>query len=185
MSNDSPTTEQALPDPSNERFWIRIIAIVSVAISAVVCFLILGPRPEGLEGALDVSALPHVNATLNSLTTIFLFVAFILIKKGDIKGHKKAMLAAFGTSTLFLVTYVVYHWFKAGPKAYVGDFVLTYRFILISHIILAAVILPFILLTLYRGWHMNVEKHRAMAKYTFPTWIYVSITGVIVYAMLY
>jgi putative membrane protein len=159
--------------------------IVSVVITSAVAFLILGPRPEGLEGTLDVSALPHINAALNSLTTLLLILAFLYIKKGNIPVHKKLMLGAFTTSTLFLTTYVIYHWFKAGPRAYVGDFLTFYRVVLVSHIVLAALILPVILLTLYRGWHMQVDKHRAIAKIAFPAWIYVSVTGVMVYAMLY
>ena len=172
------------PQP-NEKFWVRIIVIISLVISAAVAFLILGPRPEGLKGSLDVSALPHVNATLNSITTVLLMIALVFIKKGNIEAHKRFMLSAFGASTLFLVTYVVYHWFKAGPRPYTGEFVVFYRTVLISHILLAAAILPVILLTLYRGWHMQVEKHRAIAKIAFPAWIYVSVTGVVIYAMLY
>ena len=183
--SDQPAPQAIAPPPPNERFWLRIIGIVSIVLSAAIAFLILGPRPDGLEGTLDVSWLPHVNATLNSVTTALLLLALTQIKRGEIAAHKRSMLAAFGTSTLFLVTYVVYHWFKAGPKAYMGDFVTLYRIILVSHIILAALILPFILLTLYRGWHMQVEKHRSLAKIAFPVWIYVSITGVVIYAMLY
>ena len=185
MSETSPENEPSDEQLPNEKFWVRIIVIVSIAISAAVAFLILGPRPDGLEGALDVSELPHVNSALNSLTTVLLILAFVAIKKGNIPVHKKLMLSAFGSSTLFLVTYVIYHWFKAGPRPYLGEFVIFYRVVLISHILLAAAILPVILLTLYRGWHMQVDKHRAIAKIAFPAWIYVSITGVVVYAMLY
>ena len=95
----------------NDSFWLKIIYIVSAIISLVVAFLILGPRPEGLEGALDVSLLPHINALLNSITTVLLIYAFILIKRKNVDAHKKVMLTAFATSSLFLVTYVVYHWF--------------------------------------------------------------------------
>ena len=156
-----------------------------MVICLAVAFLILGPRPEGMEGMLDVSGLPTVNATLNSITTALLMIAFFLVKSGRIEAHKKTMLAAFGTSALFLVTYVIYHWFKAGPKAYEGEFVTAYYILLISHIILAAMILPLALVTLYRGWRMQREKHRKLARITFPIWIYVSITGVAIYWMLY
>ena len=169
----------------NESFWLRIIYIVTSVISLALAFLILGPRPDGLEGMLDVSALPMVNATLNSITTLLLMYALVLIKQKKIDAHKKVMLFAFGTSTLFLVTYVIYHWFKAGPKAYVGDYVATYYFILISHIILAVFIIPMALVTLYRGWNMQLAKHRKIAKWTWPIWMYVSITGVVVYLFLY
>ena len=168
-----------------DSFWLRIIYIISIIISLVVAFLILGPRPEGIEGLLDVSGLPLVNATLNFITTLLLILGFYLIKTGDMKKHKVVMLSAFGTSALFLVTYVVYHWFKIGPKLYTGEWGYFYYFILISHIILAVIILPLALITLYRGWNMHLDKHRKLAKITFPLWLYVSITGIIVYLMLY
>ena len=102
----------------NDSFWLRIIYIVSTAISLAVAFLILGPRPEGLAGSLDVSGLPLVNASLNCITTLLLIFGLVLIKQQNIDAHKKIMLTAFGTSALFLISYVIYHWFKAGPKLY-------------------------------------------------------------------
>ena len=121
----------------NDIFWTRIIYVVSIAISLVVAFLILGPRPQGIEGALDVSILPLVNATINSITTILLLYGYYLIINRKIDAHKNVMLTCFGTSTLFLVSYVVYHWFKR-TKKYGGDFETIYYIILFSHIVLAA-----------------------------------------------
>lgn len=95
------------------------------------------------------------------------------------------MLTAFGFSFAFLATYVIYHWFKSGPKPYEGGFPEMYYFILISHIILAAVIVPLALITLYRGWTSQLPKHRKIAKVTLPLWLYVSVTGVLIYGMLY
>ena len=169
----------------NDIFWTRIIYVVSIAISLVVAFLILGPRPQGIEGALDVSVLPLVNATINSITTILLLYGYYLIINRKIDAHKNVMLTCFGTSTLFLVSYVVYHWFKSGPKKYEGDFETIYYIILFSHIVLAAIIIPLALFTLYRGWNNQFEKHRKIAKITLPIWLYVSVTGVIIYLMLY
>ena len=166
-------------------FWTRIIYVVSIAISLVVAFLILGPRPQGIEGALDVSVLPFVNATINSITTILLLYGYYLIINRKIDAHKNVMLTCFGTSTLFLVSYVVYHWFKSGPKKYEGDFETIYYIILFSHIVLAAIIIPLALFTLYRGWNNQLERHRNIAKITLPIWLYVSVTGVIIYLMLY
>ena len=168
-----------------DAFWLRIIYIVSVVITLAVAFLILGPRPEGMEGMLDVSVLPIVNALLNTTSATLLLIALWLIKKKNIERHKQAMLGAFATSSLFLVSYVIYHWFKAGPKPYVGDFSTLYYFILITHIILAMFIIPMALISLYRGWNMQVQKHRKIAKITYPIWLYVSITGVLIYLMLY
>ena len=169
----------------NDIFWLRIIYIVSGVISLAVAFLILGPRSEGMEGMLDVSALPLINALLNTTSALLLLLALWFIKQKEIQKHKITMLCAFGTVTLFLVTYMIYHWFKADPKPYLGDYVSIYYFILISHIILAVFIIPLALITLYRGLNMQVEKHRRIARITYPIWLYVSVTGVAIYLMLY
>ena len=170
---------------NQDSFWLRIIYIVSLIISATVAFLILGPRPVGIEGALDVSKLPLVNASLNGMTTILLIIGYILIRKKKRQQHKNIMLTAFGTSAAFLVSYVIYHWFKSGPKQYTGAFPEIYFFILITHIILAAIIIPLALITLYRGWSDQLKKHRKIARITLPLWLYVSVTGVVIYWMLY
>ena len=170
---------------SGDKFWLRIIYIISLVITLAVAFLILGPRPDGMEGMLDVSILPHVNALLNSICTILLLTALWFIKRREIERHRVSMLAAFGFSALFLVSYVIYHWFKAGPKLYIGDFSSIYYFILITHIVLAMIIVPLALIALYRGWNMQVGKHKRIAKITYPVWLYVSITGVAIYLMLY
>ena len=172
-------------NPKQDSFWLRIIYIVSLIISAAVAFLILGPRPEGIEDSLDVSGLPLVNATLNGITTILLIYGYLLIRKKQRQRHKNVMLSAFGTSGAFLVSYVIYHWFKAGPKQYTGEFTEIYLFILLTHIVLAAIIIPLALITLYRGWSDNIGKHRKIAKITLPLWLYVSVTGVLIYWMLY
>ena len=168
-----------------DKFWLRIIYIFSIVITLAIAFLILGPRPDGMEGKLDVSALPRVNALLNTTSTLLLLLALWFIKRKEIQKHKITMLCAFGTSSLFLVTYVIYHWFKAGPKPYLGVYDMVYYFILITHIILAVCIIPLALITLYRGWNMQVEKHRWIARITYPIWLYVSLTGVVIYMMLY
>ena len=172
-------------NPNQDSFWLRIIYIVSLIISAAVAFLILGPRPEGIEDTLDVSGLPLVNATLNGITTILLVYGYMLIRKKQRQRHKNVMLSAFATSGAFLVSYVIYHWFKAGPKQYTGEFTEIYLFILFTHIVLAAIIIPLALITLYRGWSDNIGKHRKIAKITLPLWLYVSVTGVLIYWMLY
>ena len=173
------------PKLSKDKFWLRIIYIISIVITLGVAFLILGPRPEGMDGMIDVSGLPLVNAILNSTSTVLLLAALWFIKRKEIELHKKTMLTAFGFSTLFLVSYVIYHWFKAGPKMYVGDFSSIYYFILLTHIVLAMIIIPLALITLYRGWNMQVAKHKKIARITYPIWLYVSVTGVVIYLMLY
>ena len=175
-------TEQNI---SGEKFWFRIICIISLLITLAIAFLILGPRPESMEGMLDVSALSLINALLNTTSALLLLLALWFIKQKEIQKHKITMLCAFGSSSLFLISYVIYHWFKAGPKPYLGDYVSIYYFILISHIILAVFIIPLALITLYWGWNMKVEKHRRIASITYPIWLYVSVTGVAIYLMLY
>ena len=170
---------------NKDRFWTRIIYIVSGVISLVVAFLILGPRPEGMEGSVDVSMLPFVNAMLNGITAILLISGYILIRQKKREMHRYVMLTAFGSSTLFLLSYVIYHWFKSGPKPYLGDFESLYYITLFTHIVLAAIIIPLALFTLYRGWVSQLKRHRKIARITLPIWLYVSGTGVVIYLMLY
>ena len=170
---------------TKDSFWIKIIYIVSFIISGAVAFLILGPRPEGVNGSLDVTALPKVNASINAITTLLLILGYFLIIKRKRRLHKNVMLSSFAMSAAFLVSYIIYHWFKSGPKIYNGDFSTLYYFILITHIILAAAIIPLALLTLYRGWTDNLRLHKKIAKITLPLWLYVSVTGVTIYLMLY
>ena len=171
---------------NKDSFWLRIIYIVSCAVSLLVAFLILGPRPNNITNYnIDVSFLPLLNASLNFSTVILLIIALYFIKNKKVKYHQNTMLLAFGTSVLFLISYVIYHWFKSGPKMYTGEFVIIYYIILITHILLAMIIIPLSLITLYRGWNSQISKHRRIAKITYPIWMYVSITGVIIYLMLY
>jgi putative membrane protein len=134
----------------------------------------------------DYSVLPIVNATLNATSGIFLLTGYVLIRRRQIHAHRNAMLGAFATSTLFLCSYVIYH-ANAGSRAFTGQGMLrvVYFAILVSHVILAAAILPMAVSTLSRGLRGKYAEHKRIAKWTFPTWMYVSITGVIVYLMLY
>ena len=135
---------------------------------------------------IDYTVLPTVNATLNALSGAFLLVGYVLIRRGRINAHRNAMLGAFGSSTLFLISYVTYH-AQAGSRPFTGQGAIRYVYftILISHVILAAAILPMAISTLSRGLRGRYVEHKRIAKWTFPTWMYVSVTGVIVYLMLY
>lgn len=130
--------------------------------------------------------LPTLNAALNSLCTVLLIVAWGHIRARRIDAHRKTMLAAFATSVLFLVSYVIYHW-QVGSVPYTGTGLLrvVYFAVLIPHIILAAAVVPLALLTLRRGLVRDDVRHRRIARITLPIWLFVSVTGVIVYAMLY
>jgi uncharacterized membrane protein YozB (DUF420 family) len=135
---------------------------------------------------MDYTILPTVNATLNGVSGILLFTGYVLIKRRQIDAHRNVMLAAFGSSTLFLISYLVYH-AQVGSRPFGGQGTirLVYFAILISHVILAAAILPLALATLRRGLKGQYERHVRVARWTFPMWMYVSVTGVIVYLMLY
>lgn len=135
---------------------------------------------------LTLADLPALNATLNGAAAVLLIVAFVFIKRGNVTWHKRAMLAACATSAAFLTSYLIYH-ANIGSRPYPGTGAMRtlYFAVLIPHVILAAVILPMQCLTLVRGLRMDVTRHRKIAKITLPLWLYVSMTGVVVYAMLY
>jgi putative membrane protein len=135
---------------------------------------------------IDYTVLPAVNASLNALSGAFLLVGYVLIRRRRIAAHRNAMLAAFTSSTLFLISYLFYHW-HAGSRPFTGHGAIRYVYfaVLISHIILAAAILPMAIMTLSRGLRGRYVEHKRIAKWTFPAWMYVSVTGVIVYVMLY
>ena len=135
---------------------------------------------------IDYTVLPTVNATLNAISGIFLLTGYILIKRRQIHAHRNAMLGAFTTSTLFLICYLVYH-AQAGSRPFTGQGTIRYVYfaILISHIVLAVAILPMAISTLSRGLGGRYVEHKRIARKTFPAWMYVSVTGVIVYLMLY
>ena len=169
---------------NRDQFWLRIAYSISLVVCAAVCFLMFGPRPVNTNLP-DVSMLPAVNATLNATTACLLTAGFWAIRNKKIDVHRRLMLAAFTTSAAFLVSYVIYHWYSQGPRAYLGAYKTAYLFILMTHIVLAAVILPLSLVTLYRGLSMQRPEHRKLAKITLPLWLYVSVSGVVVYVMLY
>jgi putative membrane protein len=133
-----------------------------------------------------ISDLPAVNATLNAIASIFLVIGWVLIKQGRRDQHRVAMLCAFGASTLFLAGYLVYH-YHIGSKPYEGQGPIRvfYFAILISHIILAAFTLPLAIITLSQGLRERWRQHRRIARWTLPIWLYTSVTGVMVYWMLY
>lgn len=135
---------------------------------------------------MTVYDLPAVNAVLNTLAAILLGCGYLFIKRGDIHRHKICMISAFAVSALFLACYLFYH-YHAGSRPFQREgFVrIVYFAILISHTLLAVVNLPLILTTFYRAWKQDWERHKRVARWTFPIWMYVSVTGVIVYLMLY
>ena len=135
---------------------------------------------------LTISDLPALNATLNGIAAILLVTGYLFIKQGRRRQHQWCMLGALTTSALFLVSYVTYH-LHAGSRPFPGQgpIRVVYFAILITHVILAAVIVPLALLTAIRGLRSQFDKHVKIARWTFPVWVYVSVTGVVIYLMLY
>ncbi|MCB9383234.1 MAG: DUF420 domain-containing protein [Bryobacterales bacterium] len=135
---------------------------------------------------MQVHDLPALNATLNSIATLLLLVGLYFIKRREIERHKLTMLLAFVTSILFLVSYLIYH-FQVGsvPFTKQGWIRPVYFFILISHIVLAATVPVLAGITLYRAWRKDFARHRRIARWAWPIWMYVSVTGVVIYIMLY
>lgn len=135
---------------------------------------------------IDYTLLPGVNATLNGIATVFLFVGWIFIRRRDITRHRFCMFSAFAASALFLTSYLVYH-ANVGSVPFQGQGAVrvVYFTVLISHIILAVLILPMALMTLSRALSQKWDRHRRIARWTLPVWLYVSVTGVVIYLMLY
>jgi uncharacterized membrane protein YozB (DUF420 family) len=135
---------------------------------------------------MDLHDLPALNATLNGIAAILLVTAFVLIKQGKREAHKRVMLVAFGVSIVFLISYLVYH-AQVGSVRYqhTGPIRLVYFAILITHTVLAAAVPVLAILTLRRGLKGAFVRHKSIARWTLPIWLYVSVTGVVVYLMLY
>ncbi|MBS1665758.1 MAG: DUF420 domain-containing protein [Bacteroidetes bacterium] len=174
------------------------IIIISIAIPAAVAFLILVPQAK-INFGFSTKALPLFHALLNSTTAILLLASLFFIKNGQIKAHKTANLLAVLLSTVFLVSYVIYH--ASNPSVKFGDLnhdgILSddekwqagslryvYYFILSSHIILSGVIVPLVLFTLQKAFQEKFDKHKKLARITWPIWFYVAVTGVVVYLMI-
>ena len=136
----------------------------------------------------DYSMFPKINASLNGCSAVLLVIGHRLITRGKMAAHRAGMIAAFVTSSIFLACYLYYHWPGHGGIVYfrgTGWIRTVYLSILYSHIILAIVIVPMVIMTLSRGLREQFDRHRAIARWTYPLWLYVSVTGVIVYFMLF
>ena len=135
---------------------------------------------------MSLADLPTVNAALNATSAILVGSGFYFIRKKDIRAHKVCMIAAFGVSVVFLTSYLVYHYNVGSVRFTRQGWLRTVYFpLLITHTTLAAVIVPMVLRTLYLAVSNRISQHRSLARWMFPVWLYVSITGVVVYVMLY
>lgn len=167
----------------NDKQARLLILTVSFVVFAAVAFL--SKFKLEVDLGFDVHIFALINAVINSIVSVLLVVALVAVKKKNYEQHKKVMLAAMVLSVLFLVSYIAHH-LLAGETKYGGEGALKsiYYFILLTHIPLAAIILPFILFTAYRGLTGEYANHKKLAKYTWPLWLYVSITGVLVYLFI-
>jgi putative membrane protein len=170
---------------TENRSALVVIGGVSLAVVAVVGYLLLGHRPEPGVGALVVT-LPLLNACLNATSAALLSAGWLFIRRKRVVAHKTCMVSALTVSTLFLISYVTYH-SLAGSRPFTGTgwIRIVYYPLLVSHIILAAAIVPLALTTIYRALQGNFARHVRVARWTLPIWLYVSVTGVLVYWMLY
>ncbi len=159
--------------------------VLAYVVSAAVLFLVVLMRRVKLDLGVDFTFLPPLHASLNALTAVILVYALWAIKRKDIQAHRRAIYAAMLCSVLFLLSYVLYH-FTTPETRYGGEGWLryVYFFLLITHIALAAVTLPFILLTFIRAYTGQFERHKKMSRWVFPLWLYVAVTGPICYLML-
>ncbi len=159
-----------------------LIGVLSVAVPGIVALLLYLPKGEL---GFSVRALPGVNAVINGTVAVLLSLGVIFIRRGQIAAHRACMLSALGLSVLFLLSYVTYHYAaeetRFGGTGWVRP---VYFFILITHIVLAAAVVPLALFTVLRAWQQRFDQHRRIARITFPIWWYVSVTGVIVYLMI-
>lgn len=168
-----------------DRGALVTIGFVSAVVVGGVAVLLLGldVRPGA---ASEVSRLPALNAVLNGVSAGLLSLGYALIRARRRAAHRTAMLSAFGVSSLFLASYVVYH-ASAGSRPFTGTGWLrpVYFALLVSHMLLAAVIVPLALMTIWRALRGQFDRHRRLARWTLPLWLYVSVTGVVIYWMLY
>ncbi len=167
----------------NDRLARALIYTVSLVVFAVV--VLLSRIKLDVDLGFDVHVFAQINAVINSIVAFLLLVGLMAVKKGNYRLHKKVMMTAIMLSVLFLVSYIAHH-LLSGDTKFGGEGAIryVYFFILITHILLAAVILPFILFTAYRALVAEWPAHRRIAKITWPIWFYVSVTGVVVYLMI-
>ncbi len=183
---------------AGNRNYLVIIYGVSILIPVVVAFLILFPGKLSFTGSW-VYSLPGIHATVNSLTAIILILALVAIKKGNVRLHRSLMFSALFMGVLFLVSYIIYHSsvdsvkfgdldhdgvVSESERITAGSSRIVYFVVLASHILFSIAVVPFVLMAFYYALTDQITKHKKMVKFTYPVWLYVSITGVIVYFMI-
>jgi putative membrane protein len=182
---------------ARDRIYLRWIIAISLAIFLTILFLSRVPKVEHIPSF--VPFLPKLNAFLNGICTVILLISYYFIRRKKVKIHRRLNLTAVGLSTIFLLSYVTFHSFgvetrygdinhdgmvDAIEKSNAGIARPIYLTLLSTHILLAAVVLPLVLLSLYRGLTNQVTSHRKIARWSFPIWLYVTVSGVLVYLMI-
>lgn len=167
-----------------EKNFAPLIITVAIVINALIALLFFLPEKDH-NVAFDLTILPRLNAIFNSFTFIFLLAALYFILKRNVTAHRNFIFAAFTTTALFLVSYLTYH-YLADSTSFGGEGIMKaiYYFVLISHVLLAPVVVVLALFSLVWGLARNVPKHRKISRWTMPVWLYVSFTGVLVYLMI-
>jgi putative membrane protein len=167
----------------NDKIYFRIILAISIIIPVTIFILL--QLPAGILGNFNVSILPAINAGINSTVVICLLSAYYFILQKNVAWHRRLMLISFALSALFTISYIIYH-AQVKEVHYGGEGLIKYIyfFILITHILCSGIIVPLVLITIYRSTTGQIERHRRIAKITLPIWLYVAVTGVIVYFMI-
>ena len=169
-----------------DSIFVPIIITLSVVVPIAVALLMIFPDFFHIESSNNkFNSLPFFHAVLNGATAVLLFVGYVLIKNKKTNWHKISMISAFVLSAIFLVSYVVSKLFLNHQNSiYEGEWRMLYLFILITHIILSVPVLPLAMFSIYRGMTGEINRHKKIVKWTFPVWMYVAITGVLVYVFM-
>lgn len=179
-------TPQTILQRLDDKGISLIVYSLTIVVVVLVAFLMLFPNTLNM-GKYDVQYAPTLHAFINGTCAVLLTVGYVAIRMKNIKIHKTLMVTSFILSCVFLISYVFYHSQKSEPTVFNGVGMIRgfYYFVLLTHIVLAAGIVPLALFTIIRSWRNEFEKHKKIARITLPLWLYVAVTGVIVYLMLY
>lgn len=169
----------------SDRFAVRSILILSAGVVGFLVWFIYGRQTSGYADHAFVETLPLVNCSLNALTTVFVVIGLICISKRKVQAHTACMILATTSSALFLLCYLLYHYFHGDTKFPGQGWIRpVYFFILITHIITSIAVVPLIFTTLFFAASKRFQNHKAVARWTYPVWLYVSVTGILVYLIL-
>lgn len=170
---------------NSSKIFKKVFVIISILIPMIVALLIFLPKGDVSEVQPWIFSLPFYNAIINTLTATLLIAGYYFVKNGKVKLHTWCMISAFVLGSLFLIGYVIYH-SNAPSTKFGGEGMIRYVYfsLLISHILLSFLVVPMVLSAMYFAIYGKIEKHKRIVKYTFPIWLYVSISGVLVYLMI-